>query len=82
MQSEQPLHLQQKKSVMSNQVQDPKQKDFTNSWVVSSRFLFYVKLFSITAFLLGGCYKLYSYRYKGKPQVDVPSSTLYDPKYK
>jgi hypothetical protein len=39
-------------------------------------------LFCIAAFLLGGCYKLYNYRYQGKPKVEVPESTLYNPKYK
>jgi hypothetical protein len=66
---------------MSNEVIDNKHNDFTRNWVVSSRFLFYVQLFCLVAFVLGGCYNLYSYRYKGKPQVEVPSSTLYDPKY-
>ncbi|MBX9785689.1 MAG: hypothetical protein K2X48_20590 [Chitinophagaceae bacterium] len=61
---------------------DSSNKDFTRNWVVSSRFLFYVQLFCIVAFVLGGCYKLYSYRYKGKPNVEVPSSTEYNPKYK
>jgi hypothetical protein len=34
------------------------------------------------AFVLGGCYNLYSHRYMGKPEVNVPSSTLYNPTYK
>ncbi len=66
---------------MEKVIIEEKHKDITNNWVVSSRFLFYVQLFCLVAFILGGCYKLYSYRYKGKPQVDIPSSTLYDPKY-
>ncbi len=56
--------------------------DFTRDWVSSSRFLFYVKLACILAFVLGGCYKLFEHRYKGKPKVEVPESTLYEPKYK
>lgn len=56
--------------------------DFTRDWVSSSRFLFYVKLACILAFVLGGCYKLYEHRYKGKPKVTVPESSLYEPKYK
>lgn len=56
--------------------------DFTRSWVSSSRFLFYVKVGCILAFVLGGCYNLYKHRYKGKPDVAVPESTLYNPKYK
>ncbi|MFN5333712.1 MAG: hypothetical protein ACK5BV_00815 [Bacteroidota bacterium] len=66
---------------MAKEVISETHKDITRNWVVSSRFLFYVQLFCIVAFVLGGCYKLYNYRYKGKPKVDVPSSTLYDPKY-
>ncbi len=67
---------------MAQEIIDNKAKDITGNWVTSSRFLFYVQLFCIVAFLLGGCYKLYSYRYKGKPTVEVPESTLYNPKYK
>ncbi|HLO37765.1 MAG TPA: hypothetical protein VK173_04720 [Lacibacter sp.] len=67
---------------MAQEIIDEKQKDITSNWVTSSRFLFYVQVFCIAAFLLGGCYKLYSYRYKGKPDVQVPESTLYNPKYK
>jgi hypothetical protein len=66
---------------MSQEVNENQNKDFTRNWVVSSRFLFYVQLFCVVAFLLGGCYKLYDYRYKGKPKVDIPPSTLYEPKY-
>ena len=67
---------------MAQEIIDEKQKDITSNWVTSSRFLFYVQVFCIAAFLMGGCYKLYSYRYKGKPEVQVPESTLYNPKYK
>lgn len=67
---------------MAQEIIDEKQKDITGNWVTSSRFLFYVQVFCIAAFLLGGCYKLYSYRYKGKPEVQIPESTLYNPKYK
>ncbi|PWV48786.1 hypothetical protein [Chitinophaga sp. S165] len=56
--------------------------DFTGSWVSSSRFLFYVTIFCIISFVLGGCYNLYKHRYKGKPEVAVPENTLYNPKYK
>jgi hypothetical protein len=66
---------------MSKEIINEAHKDITRNWVTSSRFLFYVQLFCLVAFILGGCYKLYNYRYKGKPKVDVPSSTLYDPKY-
>ena len=33
-------------------------------------------VFCIVAFLLGGCYGLYTHRYKGKPEVNVPDNTL------
>lgn len=57
-------------------------RDFSRNWVSSSRFLFYVQLFCVLAFVLGGCYNLYKHRYKGKPEVAVPESSLYNPKYK
>jgi len=56
--------------------------DFTGSWVSSSRFLFYVTIFCLLSFVLGGCYNLFKHRYKGKPEVVVPENTLYNPKYK
>lgn len=57
-------------------------KDFSRNWVISSRFLFHVQIFTFTAFLLGSCYGLYTARYKGKPKVEVPESSQYTPKYK
>jgi len=57
-------------------------RDFTHNWVSSSAFLFYLTVFCIVAFSLGSCYKIYENRYKGKPDVVVPESTLYTPKYK
>jgi hypothetical protein len=57
-------------------------KDFTHNWVSSSRFLFYCQVFVLVAFILGGCYSLYTHGYKGKPEVNVPDNTLYNPKYK
>jgi len=56
--------------------------DFTGSWVSSSRFLFYVTIFCLLSFVLGGCYNLFKHRYQGKPEVVVPDNTLYNPKYK
>jgi len=57
-------------------------RDFTHNWVSSSAFLFYLQVACIVAMVLGGCYKLYEKRYKGKPEVVVPDNTLYSPKYK
>jgi hypothetical protein len=72
--------------IMSNQheyqqelkkIQD---KDFTHNWVSSSGFLFYLQVACVVAFVLGGCYMLYTKRYD-KPNPKVPNSTLYTPKY-
>ncbi len=56
-------------------------KDFAHNWVSSSAFLFYLQVFCIVAFVLGGCYMLYTKRYD-KIDVPVQESTLYNPKYK
>lgn len=64
------------------QEQDYRKKDFKNNWVNSSVFLFYLQVFCLVAFVLGGCYSLYKHRYKGKPEVNVPANTLYTPDYK
>ena len=56
-------------------------RDFAHSWVSSSAFLFYLQIACIVAFVLGGCYKLYTKRFE-KPEVKVQESTLYTPKYK
>lgn len=61
---------------------NPQEKDFKHNWVNSSVFLFYLQVFCLVAFILGGCYGLYTHRYKGKPNVAVPENTLYTPKYK
>ncbi|MGZ8542244.1 MAG: hypothetical protein ACXWV6_16455 [Chitinophagaceae bacterium] len=63
------------------EVQKVKEKDFTHSWVSSSAFLFYLQVFCIVAFVLGGCYMLYTKRYE-KINVPVPENTQYTPKYK
>ena len=65
-----------------SEIQEHKEKDLGFNWVLSSRFLFYVNLFCILAFILGGCYKLYEHSYKGKAELEVPENTLYTPKYK
>ena len=64
------------------QEKDYREKDFAHNWVNSSVFLFYLQVFCIVAFIIGGSVALYSYRYKGKPKVEVPENTLYNPKYK
>jgi hypothetical protein len=60
---------------------DYRDKDFTRNWVNSSVFLFYLQVFCILAFVVGGSYSLYKNRYKGKPEVEIQSSTLYTPQY-
>jgi hypothetical protein len=64
------------------ELKDPKLKDFANSWVDSSVFLFYLQVFCVVALVVGGSYGLWANRYKGKPDVVVPSNTLYTPQYK
>ncbi len=66
----------------TQEIKDPKLKDFTYNWVNSSVFLFYLQVFRFAAIVLGGCYALYAHRYKGKPEVNVPGNTLYTPQYK
>ena len=61
---------------------DYRDKDFKRNWVNSSVFLFYLQVFCVLAIVLGGCYSLYTHRYKGKPNVEVPANTLYTPQYK
>jgi hypothetical protein len=67
---------------MPNHTEEIKSNDFTNSWVNSSRFLFYLQIFSIVAFLVGCSFNLYQHRYKGKPDVEIQGSTKYTPEYK
>jgi hypothetical protein len=61
---------------------DYKEKEFGYNWVNSSRFLFYLQVLCLVALVIGMSYYLYTYRYKGKPDVEVPSNTLYTPQYK
>ncbi|MBS1730865.1 MAG: hypothetical protein JSS67_08830 [Bacteroidetes bacterium] len=63
-------------------VEKSKEKDIRYNWVSSSRFIFYVQLFCTIALFVGMCFQLYQHRYKGKPDVEIQSSTLYTPQYK
>jgi hypothetical protein len=56
-------------------------RDFTHNWVSSSAFLFYLQVACVVAFVLGGCYMLYTKRFE-KPEVKVQESSQYTPKYK
>ncbi|MFT4024538.1 MAG: hypothetical protein QM664_12225 [Flavihumibacter sp.] len=62
--------------------ENPQEQDFKHNWVNSSTFLFYLQVFCILAFVLGGCYGLYTHRYKGHPKVNVPANTTFSPAYK
>ncbi|HXS55524.1 MAG TPA: hypothetical protein VN726_05315 [Hanamia sp.] len=61
---------------------DNKGKDLGFSWVSTSRFLFYCQVVIFAALVIGGCYTMYEHRYKGKPKVEVPGNTQYNPQYK
>lgn len=67
---------------MSHELDNPREKDFKYNWVNSSRFVFYLSVFCLVLFVLGGCYRLYHERYKGTPDVEVPDNTKYTPNYK
>ncbi|MDE3213988.1 MAG: hypothetical protein KGM98_12205 [Bacteroidota bacterium] len=64
------------------EVIDNSGKDIAHNWVSSSRFLFYAQVIMVVALILGGCYTMYKHRYKGKPNVEVPGNTQYNPQYK
>jgi hypothetical protein len=83
-QDESVIFARQNRSYMDQEqeIKNPKLKDFAYNWVNSSVFLFYLQVFCVVAFLLGGCYGLYTHRYKGKPETKVPQNTLYTPQYK
>jgi len=65
----------------NEELQKVHDRDFTHNWVSSSAFLFYLQVACIVAFVLGGCYMLYTKRFE-KPEVKVQESSLYTPKYK
>ncbi len=75
-------HQSERQQEFQEELKKVHDRDFAHNWVSSSAFLFYLQLACIAAVLLGGCYKLYEKRYKGKPDVEVPANTLYTPKYK
>lgn len=57
-------------------------KDLAYSWVSTSRFLFYCQIAIFMALVAGGCYTMYQHKYQGKPKVEVPGNTMYNPTYK
>ncbi|MCO6497492.1 MAG: hypothetical protein J5I50_07495 [Chitinophagaceae bacterium] len=56
--------------------------DVARSWVSTSRFLFYVQVAVVLALFVGMSYGLYTNRYKGKPKVEIPANTQFNPEYK
>lgn len=56
--------------------------DVNYNWISTSRFIFYVVIIALISYFVGLCFGLYHKRYKGKPDVEVPSNTLYNPTYK
>ena len=77
------LFLPSKLKIMEHEeVIDNKGKDVGYSWVLTSRFLFYFQVAILVAIIVGGCYTFYVHRYQGKPNVEVPGNTQYNPQYK
>ncbi|MCX6209524.1 MAG: hypothetical protein NTZ59_08455 [Bacteroidetes bacterium] len=67
---------------MSHHHEETVSKDFTKNWVNSSRFVFYLSLAALVAFLVGASFRLSHETYKGKPDVEIQSSSKYTPEYK
>lgn len=70
---------------MANQVEhidENAAKDFTRDWVKSSRFLFYLTIFSFLMFVFSCSFRVYKQGYKGKPDIEIQGSTKYTPEYK
>jgi hypothetical protein len=67
---------------MEEQFIDNSGKDVAHNWVSTSRFIWLCQIFLVLALIAGGCYGLYAHHYTGKPEVNVPDNTLYNPKYK
>ncbi|MBA2499505.1 MAG: hypothetical protein H0V30_07250 [Chitinophagaceae bacterium] len=64
------------------ELQKVQDTDFTHNWVSSSAFLFYLQIACVVALFIGISIALANYGYEGKPNVEVPESSLYTPKYK
>jgi hypothetical protein len=67
---------------MDNNKQQIDEKDLSKNWVSSSRFLFYVTVFCLLAFVVGCSAQLFTHRWKGIGEPTVPDSTKYNPTYK
>ncbi len=67
---------------MNQEIIDNKEQDFSHNWVSSSKFIWKMQIFVVVAIILSACVAQYQHRYKGKPKVNVPENTLYNPTYK
>ena len=67
---------------MQSEIIENKEQDFSHSWVSSSKFIWFCQIFVVVAIILSACVAQYTHRYKGKPEVNVPANTLYNPTYK
>lgn len=60
----------------------PNKADIEHSKPTKSRFLFLLFFFSLFIFSWAGCYNLWEHKFVPNDSVDVPESSLYQPKYK
>lgn len=72
----------QQNSAYEQELEKLKNQDYNYNRVSSSRFLFYLQVIGFLALLLTTFYELYANGYKGKPDIEIQSSTLYTPEYK
>lgn len=59
-----------------------KNEDIAYNKVSSAKFIFYLQAVGGVVLFVVMCFVLWANRYKGKPHVDIQSSTLYTPVYK
>ena len=67
---------------MQPEIIENKENDFSHSWVSSSKFIWFCQILVVVVIILSACVAQYTHRYKGKPEVNVPANTLYNPTYK
>ena len=67
---------------MQEEIIENKENDFSHSWVSSSKFIWFCQILVVAVIILSACVAQYTHRYKGKPEVNVPANTLYNPTYK
>jgi hypothetical protein len=67
---------------MQQEIIENKDKDFAHNWVSSSKFIWFCQILVVVAIILSACVAQYNHRYKGKPVVNVPANTEYNPTYK